>query len=87
MRDFLLYVDGAWCPGGAGTMPATSPSTGERFASVAVADAADVDRAVKAARAARDGLGSPFGLRAGGMLRLGRGRHQCASRRARPCPH
>jgi succinate-semialdehyde dehydrogenase/glutarate-semialdehyde dehydrogenase len=33
-------------------MPATSPSTGDTFASVAVADLADVDRAVKAARAA-----------------------------------
>jgi len=33
-------------------MDATSPSTGERFASVAVADLEDVDRAVSAARAA-----------------------------------
>jgi len=33
-------------------MPASSPSTGETFASVAVADAADVDRAVQAARVA-----------------------------------
>jgi succinate-semialdehyde dehydrogenase/glutarate-semialdehyde dehydrogenase len=52
MREYLLYVDGTWCPGGAGTMPATNPATGETFASVAVADIADVDRAVKAARAA-----------------------------------
>jgi succinate-semialdehyde dehydrogenase/glutarate-semialdehyde dehydrogenase len=36
-------------------MPATSPSTGETFASVAVADLDDVDRAVKAARAASPG--------------------------------
>ena len=52
MREYLLYVDGTWCPGRHGSMPATSPSTGDTFASVAVADLADVDRAVKAARAA-----------------------------------
>ncbi len=55
MRDYLLYVDGKWCPGGGGTMPATSPSTGKDFASVAVADYADVDLAVAAARAAAAG--------------------------------
>jgi succinate-semialdehyde dehydrogenase/glutarate-semialdehyde dehydrogenase len=52
VHEYLLYVDGAWCQGGAGTMPAVSPSTGEVFASVAVADLTDVDRAVGAARAA-----------------------------------
>ena len=52
MRDYLLYVDGTWCRGGAGTMTATSPATGESFARVAVADPADVDRAVEAAKAA-----------------------------------
>jgi succinate-semialdehyde dehydrogenase/glutarate-semialdehyde dehydrogenase len=36
-------------------MAATSPSTGETFASVAVSDLADVDRAVKAARRASAG--------------------------------
>jgi succinate-semialdehyde dehydrogenase/glutarate-semialdehyde dehydrogenase len=36
-------------------MPATSPSTGEIFASVAVSDLSDVDRAVKAARTASAG--------------------------------
>jgi len=55
MREYLLYLDGKWSAGGAGTMPATSPSSGEAFASVAVADLADVDRAVRAARAASVG--------------------------------
>jgi succinate-semialdehyde dehydrogenase/glutarate-semialdehyde dehydrogenase len=43
-------------------MPATSPATGETFASVAVADVADVERAVGAARAAARGWAtmSPF---------------------------
>jgi succinate-semialdehyde dehydrogenase/glutarate-semialdehyde dehydrogenase len=52
MRDYLLYVNGAWHRGGSGSMPATNPSTGESFASVAVADLEDVDRAVAAARVA-----------------------------------
>ena len=52
MREYKLYVDGNWSAGGGGTMPATSPSTGEVFAEVAVADLADVDRAVRAATAA-----------------------------------
>ena len=55
VREYLLYVGGAWIRGGAGTMPATSPSTGERFAEVAVADLDDVDRAVEAARFAAAG--------------------------------
>jgi succinate-semialdehyde dehydrogenase/glutarate-semialdehyde dehydrogenase len=52
MREYQLYVDGEWCAGGAGTMPATSPSTDETFATVAVADTADVERAVRSARGA-----------------------------------
>jgi len=52
MRDHLLYVNGAWRPGGGGTMPAMNPATGEAFASVAVADVGDVELAVEAARAA-----------------------------------
>ncbi|MGD0054783.1 MAG: aldehyde dehydrogenase family protein [Acidimicrobiales bacterium] len=52
MREYRLFVGGEWCNGGAGTMAAVSPSSGETFASVAVADLADVDRAVSCARAA-----------------------------------
>lgn len=52
MREHLLYLNGTWCPGGAGTMPATNPATGETFASVAVADLADLERAVGSARTA-----------------------------------
>ncbi len=55
MREYLLYVEGTWCPGGAGAMPATSPATGEIFASVAVSNLSDVDHAVKAARTAAAG--------------------------------
>ena len=52
MREYLLYIGGRWRRGGAGTAAATSPSSGETFASVAVADPADVDAAVAAAAAA-----------------------------------
>lgn len=52
MREHLLYIDGEWRPGGAGTSVATSPSSGEAFAELAVADPADVDAAVTAAAAA-----------------------------------
>jgi aldehyde dehydrogenase (NAD+) len=44
------YVDGAWVDGGAGRIDVTDPATGERIAEHALADAADVDRAVQAAR-------------------------------------
>jgi acyl-CoA reductase-like NAD-dependent aldehyde dehydrogenase len=52
VREHLLYIDGNWRAGGAGTTFATSPSSGEEFAELAVADTADVDSAVTAAAAA-----------------------------------
>jgi aldehyde dehydrogenase (NAD+) len=45
------YINGAWCDGGAGRIDVTDPATGEKIAECALADAADVDRAVMAARA------------------------------------
>ena len=44
------YIDGTWMDGGAGRIDVTDPATGERIAEHALADAADVDRAVQAAR-------------------------------------
>ncbi len=52
MREYLLCVGGTWRAGRAGSAPAVSPSSGEEFATVAVADRADVDDAVAAASAA-----------------------------------
>jgi acyl-CoA reductase-like NAD-dependent aldehyde dehydrogenase len=52
VQEHLLYVGGGWRPGGAGMAPATSPSSGETFASVAVGNVGDVDAAVAAASAA-----------------------------------
>jgi succinate-semialdehyde dehydrogenase/glutarate-semialdehyde dehydrogenase len=47
-----VLVGGKWMPGDAGEMPAVSPSSGETFATVGVADAAQAGRAVEAAAAA-----------------------------------
>lgn len=44
------YIDGAWVDGGAGRIDVTNPGTGEKLAEQALADAADVDRAVMAAQ-------------------------------------
>jgi aldehyde dehydrogenase (NAD+) len=48
-----ILVDGRWSPAASGaTLPAIDPSTGEAFGEIADGDAGDVDRAVRAARAA-----------------------------------
>ncbi len=44
------YVDGQWCDGAAGRIKVDNPATGEPLAEQAMADAADVNRAVAAAR-------------------------------------
>ncbi|QGX98809.1 aldehyde dehydrogenase family protein [Roseovarius faecimaris] len=44
------YVDGSWVDGGAGRVEVVNPGTGEVLAEQALADAADIDRAVQAAR-------------------------------------
>lgn len=51
MREHQLYIGGGWRKGG-GTATAVSPSSGEVFATLAVADPADVGAAVTAAAAA-----------------------------------
>jgi len=52
VREHGLFIAGGWRSGGGGTADAISPSTGERFGTVAVADRDDVDAAVEAAAAA-----------------------------------
>ena len=50
-----LLIDGAWVNAASGkTFPVYDPSTGEVMVQVAEADAADIDKAVKAARKAFD---------------------------------
>lgn len=50
-----LYIAGEWTDAGAGrALPHVHPATGEQTVTVARGDAADIDRAVRAARAAFD---------------------------------
>ena len=44
------YIDGEWVDGGAGRIDVINPGTGEKITTHALADAADVDRAVQAAK-------------------------------------
>jgi aldehyde dehydrogenase (NAD+) len=48
------YIDGHWVGGGAGRLTVDNPATGEALAEQAMADRADVDRAVQAAKACHD---------------------------------
>lgn len=51
MKDYWQnYIDGTWVDGGAGRLDIFDPGTGEKIAEHALANAADVDRAVQAAR-------------------------------------
>src|SRR6201996_7860479 len=54
-RTFGHYIDGAFTTPGKQTFATKNPATGETLATIASADAAEVDRAVKAARAALPG--------------------------------
>ena len=51
-----IFINNRWQPGASGrTLPVVAPSEGRVFATIAAGDGEDVDRAVKAARAAADG--------------------------------
>jgi aldehyde dehydrogenase (NAD+) len=53
-EDGQNYIGGAWADGGAGTAEILNPATGAVLARQAMADVADVDRAVAAARRVHD---------------------------------
>ena len=48
------YVDGNWVDGGAGRLKMEDSGTGEPLAEIALADATDIDRAMKAALACHE---------------------------------
>ncbi|HYF12115.1 MAG TPA: aldehyde dehydrogenase family protein, partial [Actinomycetota bacterium] len=55
VRTYRHYIDGSWVESqGGGSRTITSPATGEVLAEVAEGTAADVDRAVEAAKTAFD---------------------------------
>jgi len=53
-RKPALLIDNEWVAGSGGTLDVVNPATEEKISEIAVADAADVDRAVAAARTAFD---------------------------------
>ena len=54
-RRFGLFIGGAWTPGKGETFETLNPATGKPLARLAQATPAEVDRAVRAARAAQPG--------------------------------
>ena len=61
-RDYTMFINGEWVPGGGDTMEIVNPATEEVVHRVPVATEADVDRAVRAAREAfEDGRWSGLG--------------------------
>ena len=56
------YINGAFVDGGAGRLSVDNPADGSHLADIALADAADIDRAVRAAKACHED-GSFSGLR------------------------
>ncbi|MEC8642238.1 MAG: aldehyde dehydrogenase family protein [Pseudomonadota bacterium] len=56
------YVNGSWIDGGGGRLQVDNPATGEALADIALADAADIDRAVAAATACHES-GALTGMR------------------------
>ena len=55
VKTYENYIHGQWAPSSSGeTFPVVDPSTEEVIAHVAAANAADTDKAVKAARASFD---------------------------------
>ena len=57
MKHYQMYIDGEWCDAADGaTLNSINPANGEVWATVAVAGAAEVNRAVAAAdRALKSG--------------------------------
>lgn len=56
LNEHPMLIDGRWAPAASGaTLPMIDPCDGKPFAAIADGGAADVDRAVRAARASLDG--------------------------------
>ena len=80
-RPASLFVNGAFRPASGGDrLSVVDPSTGQPFAEIACADAADVEAAVAAATRRLPVLGAASGGRAGGLPAPHRGRPASAGR-------
>ncbi len=70
VREYQLFIGGSWTPAASGeTFDSLNPFTGEVWAKIPLAGAADVDRAVRAARAAFPAWKSTFGKDRARLLR------------------
>ncbi len=68
-RRYQLFIDGKWVDAESGrTFETPNPSTGETLAEVSEGDAADIDKAVAAARRAYEGKWSKMSARDRGRL-------------------
>ncbi|HEY0003346.1 MAG TPA: aldehyde dehydrogenase family protein [Pyrinomonadaceae bacterium] len=68
-RKYQLFIDGQWVDAESGkTFETPNPATGKTLAEVAEADAADIDKAVAAARRAFEGKWSKMSARDRGRL-------------------
>ena len=72
---YLPYVDGTFVEGGGDDLDTINPGTGEKLSTVSTVDAADLDRAVKAARRAYEQVWStmPGAERGKYLFRIARG--------------
>src|SRR3712207_4904573 len=57
---YLPYIDGTFVEGGGDDWDTINPGTGEKLSTVSTVNAADIDRAVAAARRAYDTVWSPM---------------------------
>ena len=66
------FINGQYVDGGAGRLPVVNPADGSMVAEIALADAADIDRAVAAARACQNSgdLAAMRPVELGRMVRL-----------------
>src|SRR5690606_628946 len=67
-RAFGHFIDGKWTKPGASTFPSDNPATGAPLAQISDGTAEDVDKAVKAARAAFKGWSALSGYERGKYL-------------------
>ncbi len=72
---YLPYIDGTFVEGAGDDLDSINPGTGEKLTTISTVDAADLDRAVKAARKAYDGPWSSMGGAERGkyLFRIARG--------------
>ena len=86
-RKLTHFIANKWtAPSEGKTFETTDPATGDKLATIAQGSAADIDAAVKAARAALPGRRPRQVREAGGQRRPGRRDRRALNRRGSPRP-